>query len=323
MTNPTDPADDGLLVCSLASGSRGNSTYVGTHERGLLVDVGVSAKRAAELLVRREIAPEAVQGILVTHEHRDHTSGVRVFCRRHRVPVYVQRDVAPEVDLKGVDDVRTFDGDAPFDVDGFRVDPFPIPHDTVEPLGYVVERDGCRVGVATDMGMRTRLVEERLASCGAVLLEFNHDLEMLVDGPYPWWLKQRVRGRLGHLSNEDALEMLEVIVGGSVRHVMLGHLSQENNRPELVEALVRDRLAALGRQDVAVTVLEQDRPGPVIGVGRSETEPVCRTTETETESEPESESETESETETETERTAAPSETESKAQFGLFVGGKA
>ncbi|MDP7112712.1 MAG: MBL fold metallo-hydrolase [Myxococcota bacterium] len=316
MKSPTIRSEPGLLVCSLASGSRGNSTYVGTLECGLLVDVGISAKRAAELLRRRDLDPDAVSGILVTHEHRDHSAGVRVFCRRHRVPVYVQHDVRPEVDLRGVDDVRTFAGDAPFDVAGFRVDPFPIPHDTVEPLGYVIERDGCRVGVATDMGMRTRLAEERLSACGAVLLEFNHDLEMLIEGPYPWWLKQRVKGRLGHLSNDDALEMLEVLVGGSVRTVMLGHLSQENNRPELVEAMVRDRLASLDRPDVDVTVLEQDRPGPVIGVSRSETVPVCRTTETESESESETESETESESESE-------SESRSEPQTALFVGGKA
>jgi phosphoribosyl 1,2-cyclic phosphodiesterase len=297
--SPTPRAEPGLLACSLASGSRGNSTYVGTLERGLLVDVGISAKRAADMLRRRGLDPDAVRGILVTHEHRDHSAGVRVFCRRHRVPVYVQRDVRPEVDLRGVDDVRTFVGDVPFDVAGFRIDPFPIPHDTVEPLGYTVERDGCRVGVATDMGMRTRLVEERLSGCGAVVLEFNHDLEMLIDGPYPWWLKQRVKGRLGHLSNDDALDMLEIIVDGAVRTVMLGHLSQENNRPELVEALVRDRLASLGRADVEVIVLQQDRPGPVIGVRRSEAE-----------------AEAETETETETQAQAEP-------QAVLFVGGKA
>lgn len=259
-------AEPALLVCSLASGSRGNSTYVGTPERGLLVDVGVSAKRAAELLTRRELDPAAVRAILVTHEHRDHTSGVRVFCRRHRVPVYVQRDVRGHVDLDGVDDVRTFGGEEPFGVAGLEVIPFSIPHDTVEPLGYVIRRGDVRVGIATDMGMPTRLAEERLRSCDAVLLEFNHDLEMLMDGPYPWWLKQRVRSRMGHLSNEDALEMLGGIVEGPARQVMLGHLSQENNRPELVEAMVRDRLATLGRDDVHVTVLQQDVPGPVIAL---------------------------------------------------------
>ncbi len=257
-------AEPALLVCSLASGSRGNSTYVGTPERGLLVDVGVSAKRAADLLVARELEPSAVRAILVTHEHRDHTSGVRVFCRRHRVPVYVQRDVRDHVDLAGVDDVRTFEGTSPFRVAGLEVTPFSIPHDTVEPLGYVLRRGELRVGIATDMGMPTRLAEERLRGCDAVLIEFNHDLEMLMEGPYPWWLKQRVRSRMGHLSNEDALEMLGGILRGPARQVMLGHLSQENNRPELVEALVRDRLSTLGRDDIHVTVLRQDVPGPVI-----------------------------------------------------------
>ncbi len=260
------PPDLPLLVCSLASGSRGNSTYVGTPEQGLLVDVGVSAKRAAELLVRRELDPAAVRGILITHEHRDHTSGVRVFCRRHRVPVYVQEDVRAHVDLSGVDDVRTFHGDEVFEVAGLRVEPFSIPHDTVEPLGFVIERGELRVGIATDMGIPTHLAEERLRTCQVVLLEFNHDLEMLMEGPYPWWLKQRVRGRLGHLSNDDALQLLEGIVQGPARTILLGHLSQENNRPELVEALVRDRLAALERPDIQVQVLQQDVPGPVVAL---------------------------------------------------------
>jgi phosphoribosyl 1,2-cyclic phosphodiesterase len=182
------------------------------------------------------------------------------------VPVYVHRLAVGNVDLKGVDDVRTFVEDRPFEVGGLLIEPFSIPHDTVEPVAFVISDGRRRVGVATDMGMPTRLVIERLRACRAVVLEFNHDLQMLMEGPYPWWLKQRVRGRLGHLSNDDALNVLEQIVDGEVAMALLGHLSQENNRPELVEALALDRLAARHRDDVVVQVLQQDDPGPLVTI---------------------------------------------------------
>ncbi len=265
-----DAGDDDLLLCNLASGSKGNVTYVGRVGRGLLIDVGVSALQAQRRLTRRGIDPRSVRAVVITHEHGDHTRGARVFARRFGVPVYVHRDVLHRVDLAGVSDVRTFVEDAPFEVAGLQVEPFPIPHDTVEPVAFIVGDGRHRVGVATDMGMPTRLAVERLRACSAVVLEFNHDLRMLMEGPYPWWLKQRVRGRLGHLSNDDALEVLESIVDGEVRVALLGHLSQENNLPEMVEALALERLAARGRGDVRVAVLDQDDPGPLIRVGAAD-----------------------------------------------------
>jgi phosphoribosyl 1,2-cyclic phosphodiesterase len=255
------------VLCNLASGSRGNITYVGRGDRALLVDVGVSAKKAAEKLVERGLDPARVAGIVLTHEHGDHARGARVFARRHQVPIYVQREARAKVPLDGVPDVRTFDGDRPFEVAGFEVHPFSIPHDTVEPVAFVID-DGCqRVGIATDMGMTTHLTVEKLRTCQAVVLEFNHDLKMLMEGPYPWWLKQRVRGRLGHLDNTVALDVLERIVDGGVQAALLGHLSQENNDPSLVRALALERLAHNGQEHVQLTVLDQDTPGPVVRVG--------------------------------------------------------
>lgn len=261
-------ADAPLLVCNLGSGSRGNVTYVGRRDAGVLVDIGFSCKRTGEKLRERGIAPEQVRAILLTHEHGDHVRGARVFARKYRVPVYVHEAARDQVDLRKVPDVRTFDGVRPFEVDGFEVRPLTIPHDTVEPVAFVLDDGHQRVGIATDMGMPTHLVAEELRRCRAVLLEFNHDVQMLMEGPYPWWLKQRVRGRLGHLSNDDALGMLEQIVEGGVEVALLGHLSQENNSPALVEALARQRLADRGRDDVAIEVLDQDVPGPVVCLGR-------------------------------------------------------
>ncbi len=269
------------MLCNLASGSRGNITYIGRGARALLVDVGLSAKKAAEKLVERGLDPSHVGGIVLTHEHGDHARGARVFARRHKVPVYVHEAARGKVALDGVPDVRTFDGDRPFEVAGFEVQPFSIPHDTVEPVAFVVDDGERRVGIATDMGMTTHLTVERLRQCQAVVLESNHDLRMLMEGPYPWWLKQRVRGRLGHLDNTEALDVLERIVDGGVQVALLGHLSQENNDPKLVQALALERLARNGQGHVRLQVLAQDVPGPVVRIeseitvtqGNEESEP--------------------------------------------------
>jgi len=269
---PDRPADtdEDLVLCNLASGSKGNATYVGKAGRGLLIDAGISARQVELRLRKRGIDPDSVAGIAITHEHGDHTRGARVFARRFDVPVHVHRDALPGVDLDRVRDVRPFDGERSLEIAGLQVRPFSIPHDTVEPLAYVVG-DGTRaVGIATDMGMPTRLTVERLRRCQAVVLESNHDLRMLMEGPYPPWLKQRVRGRLGHLSNDDAMAVLEQIADGDVQVVLLGHLSEENNDPSLVHALALDRLQQRGSGHVKVVVLRQEEPGPVVRVGRRE-----------------------------------------------------
>jgi len=256
---------ESLTLCNLASGSRGNATFVGQAGRGMLVDVGVSARQAALRLRARGLEPDAVEALLISHEHRDHSSGVRVYARRHGATVYVHEEVRERVDLRGVSHIETF-GDEPFEAAGLQVRTFTIPHDTVRPVAFVVGNDGAQVGIATDMGTATQLVAQRLRECQAVLLEFNHDLQMLMEGPYTWPLKQRVRGRLGHLSNDDALSLMETILAGRVKILLAGHLSQENNRPELVRGLVLDRLAQLGRSDVEFAVLDQNEPGPVFEV---------------------------------------------------------
>ena len=255
------------MLCNLASGSRGNATYIGRGDRALLVDVGVSARKAAEKLMERGLDPAHVAGIVLTHEHGDHARGARVFARRHKVPVFVHSAARGKVALDGVPDVRTFDGDRPFEVAGFEVQPFSIPHDTVEPVAFVVDDGVHRVGIATDMGMTTHLTVDRLGRCQAVVLESNHDLRMLMEGPYPWWLKQRVRGRLGHLDNTEALDVLERIADSGVQVALLGHLSQENNDPALVRALALERLARNGQGHVQLQVLAQDVPGPVVRIG--------------------------------------------------------
>ena len=260
-------ADDDLVLCNLASGSKGNATYVGKAGIGLLVDIGISAKQAELRLRKRGIEPQGVAGIVVTHEHGDHARGVRVFARRFDVPVHVHEDAMPGIDLDRVSDIRPFSGDRPLEIAGLEVRPFSIPHDTAEPLAYVIGDGSHSVGVATDMGMPTRLTVERLRRCQAVVLESNHDLRMLMEGPYPWWLKQRVRSRLGHLSNDDALTVLEQIADGGVQVALLGHLSEENNDPALAHALALDRMEQAGNGHVRVVVLRQDEPGPVVRVG--------------------------------------------------------
>jgi len=213
--------------------------------------------------------PAKLRAVLITHEHSDHVSGLRVTAKRLGLPAYMTGACAGAVSLRGEVELRLFEPGAPFDIGPFVVEPFRVPHDTVDPVGFVVGLADDRVGIATDLGSVNRLVISRLRTCRVVLLEFNHDVEMLLSGPYPWHLKQRVRSRHGHLSNAQAGEILQGLVGSQVQRVVLGHLSEKNNRVELALAAARDALAAgQATQEaegpaIRLVVADQVQPTPV------------------------------------------------------------
>jgi len=262
MTPPELFARD-LVLCNLGSGSRGNATYVGTGRRGLLVDAGLSVRECLHRLASRGIPEAAVEGVVVTHSHADHVHAVRRLVGSRGIPVYANADTAREAGWLGEPWLRVVPTGTPFQAAGLVVDPVPIPHDTADPVAFVFACGPLRAAVATDLGRPTRLVVEKLLPCALVMLESNHDPDMLMSGPYPWHLKQRVRGSHGHLSNRQALEILEGILPGAVRHVLLAHLSEQNNDPRLAHGEARARLDALGRRDVGLSVLEQREASPV------------------------------------------------------------
>lgn len=245
-----------MRLLPLGSGSRGNATLVEVAGRRLLVDAGLSARMLANRLRAAGVEPGSIDWILLSHEHQDHSRGAERFSRAHGTAV-----VASVATLEAMDRSPThFAAWRPLPDDGRLVledvviDAFPVPHDAARPVGFVVSGDGVRVGFATDLGHATTLVVERLRGCHALLVEANHDSRMLQEGPYPWSLKQRVSGRLGHLSNGEAADLLERVVDGECRAVVLAHLSEKNNTPELARRAAGRALAAAGGSRVAMRV---------------------------------------------------------------------
>jgi phosphoribosyl 1,2-cyclic phosphodiesterase len=254
-----------VVVAPLASGSRGNCTFVGTRRSGVLIDCGLSARQIDKRRAAIGLDRAVIEGVLVTHEHADHVGAAGVLSQRLAkaqgapVPFYMTRGTRDAVPPQCLADrrIRVTPG-VSFDVGGFRVDPFLVPHDTAEPVAYALEVGGSRVAVITDLGRPTQLVAAVLAGVDVAVVEFNHDLQMLLDGSYPWPLKQRVKGPHGHLSNEQARDLVRAGTSGRLRHLVLAHLSEQNNRPDLAIAAAHDALPTGCRAEVHVAL--QDAP---------------------------------------------------------------
>ena len=223
----------------IASGSRANCTFVEGAGTRVLIDCGLSAKQAAARLAGIGVDADSIDALIITHEHSDHIGGVPVFSRRHRVPVYANQGAAACLD--GLHELRLFETGRDFQVGSIKVSPFSIVHDAADPVGFVLEAEGCRFGQATDLGKVTTLVREALRACHAVLLEANHDPQLLRDCGYPWELKQRIASAAGHLSNDDAAALIAELRRNGLLHVALGHLSENSNTPQAALKVMRRR----------------------------------------------------------------------------------
>ena len=223
-------------LCALYSGSAGNSYFIGGKSAGILVDVGRSARQTANILKRCGIDPLAVNGILVTHEHSDHVSGLRVFASKYNIPVFASAGT-----LAALESMRVLDGSFPaYTIDGtlelgaMQVQAFRTPHDCAEGLGYRIRTaDGRTAAVATDLGRVTPDIEEKLMGVDLAVIESNHDVGMLRTGPYPYALKRRILSDCGHLSNAACAELLPELYENGTRRFLLAHLSRENNTPDI------------------------------------------------------------------------------------------
>lgn len=236
----------GLEFCTIASGSSGNSLYIGTEHTRILIDAGVSGKRITEGLGTVGVVGNQVDALFITHEHLDHVKGAGVFSRRFDVPVYATMETWDAMeDTLGKIAPRNrryvYEGE-PCVINDMCINPFSIPHDAANPVGYGVTVGDKKVTVATDIGHVTDALRENLTDSDILLLEANHDEELLKKGSYPWRLKQRILGEKGHLSNKTAGALLSEIMSGRLKHVFLGHLSEENNRPHLAYETVADIL---------------------------------------------------------------------------------
>jgi phosphoribosyl 1,2-cyclic phosphodiesterase len=255
-----------LRVVPLGSGSSGNATLVSFGERHILVDAGLAARELALRLEAAGVTPRRLSGIVLSHEHHDHARGLERFAVRHRVPVFTTPEALAAMNLapRHVGAWHPFTPGTAFEVDEVRIVPFAVPHDAADPVGFVLEKDGARVGIATDLGHATTLVLTRLTGCHVLLVEANHDDDMLVRGPYPWALKQRIGGRLGHLSNEEAAALCAAAAGQECRAVILAHLSEKNNTVALARAAVSRALAGAGVRRYEMRVAERRRPTPEV-----------------------------------------------------------
>jgi phosphoribosyl 1,2-cyclic phosphodiesterase len=237
-----------MHITTLASGSSGNCTLVSADGTHILVDAGISMKRIAAGLGTRGLRPCDIDGVVVTHEHADHVCGLATMTKYHKIPIYAPRTVANYLrrTIAGVDDYLTaiVPGE-PFGVGGARLRAFRTPHDAPESVGYRIEAD-ISFGLCTDLGHVTDEVLDALVGVDAAVIESNHDEEMLRYGPYPYYLKRRILSDNGHLSNENAGQLAVQLAQGGAAHLVLGHLSKENNAPALALQTVSAALAAAG-----------------------------------------------------------------------------
>lgn len=229
-------------ILSLRSGSRGNAALVLGKNTKILVDCGISGKCAKEALAEVGASPEEISAIAVTHEHLDHISGIGVMMRRYKIPVWANSGTwaAMESQLGKIDSslINVFDNESGFEVGDVTVKPFSISHDAADPVGYTFESGGEKSAVATDIGELKKSMFEALRGSKSVILEANHDVNMLEISSYPQNLKRRIRGTLGHLSNDEAGKAAEFLVRLGTEKIILGHLSEENNYPHLARQTV-------------------------------------------------------------------------------------
>lgn len=229
-----------MRFASLGSGSRGNGTLVQAGETLLLVDCGFTLRETEQRLMRLGVTAGQLRAVLVTHEHGDHCNGVRTLANRYNLPVYMTAGTARAKQLADVLQVVTIDSHSPFAIDDVEVQPVAVPHDAAEPVQYVFEWTGKRLGVLTDLGAITPFVRDHYRSCDALLLESNHCVEMLARGSYPSSLKLRVGGRFGHLNNAQAAGLLHEIEIEKLQHLVIAHLSEKNNTLERAQLALHD-----------------------------------------------------------------------------------
>jgi len=242
----------GVSVSVLASGSRGNSTIVESASTRILVDAGISCRETFKRMKAAGDDPHSLSAIVVSHEHSDHVYGLLVLARKLGVPVFMTgathqawarsvREASGEP--PDTDRIEFFSAGRRFQIGDIEITPFTIPHDAADPVGFTFRAEGVKIAIATDLGYIPASVCDQLRSCDVLVLESNHDLEMLRVGPYPWSVKQRVMSRVGHLSNEALANFFATDYDGGASYIVLAHLSEQNNHPELAR---REAEKALG-----------------------------------------------------------------------------
>lgn len=235
-----------MWFCSLYSGSSGNCIYVGSEKANILIDAGLSGKKIVGALNEIGVSPKKIDAILVTHEHRDHINGVGILSRMFNIPIFANNNTWDSmIGMIGKireENIKITENDSFFSIGDIEIKPYSTPHDAADPVGYCFFNGGHKISIATDIGHMSQNVSDNIKDSDLLLLEANHDLEMLKFGPYPYALKRRIMSDVGHLSNDDAGKALLKILGNKPSTVVLGHLSEQNNYPELCYRTVESAL---------------------------------------------------------------------------------
>lgn len=240
-----------MKLCSIASGSSGNCTFIGSKSTKLLVDAGISGKKIENGLNSIEVSPQDIQGVLITHEHSDHIQGLGVLARRYHTPIYGTAETINAILKMGnvgripQELIHYVVPDQAFQINDITVEPFATSHDAANPVCYTFHADGHKIGMATDLGKYDDYIIEKLSGAEILLLEANHDVNMLMVGAYPYYLKQRILGDRGHLSNENSARLICRLFHKKLKYITLAHLSKENNYEELAYETVRLELNRL------------------------------------------------------------------------------
>jgi phosphoribosyl 1,2-cyclic phosphodiesterase len=254
-----------VKFCVLASGSSGNAALLATENTRILVDAGLSMKETGRRLAAIGEDLERIDAIVITHEHSDHVAGLAVLARskKLRATIHMTRLTAPAIDWgECAPRLELFQAGCAFQVGDIEVQSFGIPHDAIDPVGYCFEAQGVSIGIATDLGYVPESIKFHLRRTDLLLLESNHDLDMLKVGPYPWAVKQRVMSRVGHLSNLGMSDFLSGDLNSSTAHLVLGHLSEQNNHPEIVRMIASQALEQRGLA-TRLAIAEQRNPSEV------------------------------------------------------------
>lgn len=252
-----------LKVCVLASGSRGNCILIQSSETGVLIDAGLSGRETLRRLDQLGTRIEEVEAVLVGHEHGDHTRGLRILARKYGRPVFMNRETAEALGDPDLEP-NIFTNGRPLAIGDLTVLPFSVFHDARDPVGFTVQAGTIKVTVATDLGMPSRVIADKLKGARIVILEANYDHSLLMNGGRPWALKQRIKSSQGHLSNQAAADLLSGETDENLTDVFLAHLSRDCNRPDLAVRAVEGELKRTGKGHVRVRVAYQDRLSEVV-----------------------------------------------------------
>ena len=256
-----------VKISVLGSSSSGNCTFVATSQTRILLDAGLNPTQTLKRLNAIGESLDDIDALIVSHEHTDHICGIPGLLGKRTIPVYIGDKtfaaINPNIECSSLEFISAGE---PFQLKDLKISPFSIPHDAVDPLGFTLEAEGIKIAHVTDLGYMTELVIQKLMGCDVIVLESNHDLEMLKVGPYPWFLKQRIMGREGHLSNEGASRFFSESFDGHARYVVLAHLSESNNHPDIARMVAAEALQPRGFDLQRLYLGSKTTPSPVIEV---------------------------------------------------------